>query len=215
MLSTKKRSFLSPRSFLKLSHSYLPTHPTSQPTPRSQHQKLPIANLIADLDNLILLIDPPLDNHPRPSNHPSNPNPNPQNQTQTQQPPPDPRLEQSEREKKQARETQRNTEKTRMCLVTHYRDFHCGHHWAAITTPCFPGMGFDNCPSFFEGRAHPLPKRLVALGERCPKWYIFFFLFPFSFPSLAPFPEFSSVSTFSRPYLSFLEIFLAVLRRGY
>ncbi|KAK4142623.1 uncharacterized protein C8A04DRAFT_13058 [Dichotomopilus funicola] len=56
-----------------------------------------------------------------------------------------------------------------MCLVTHYRDFHCNHHWAVITTPCFPGMGFDNCPSFFEGQAHPLPKRLVALGERCPK----------------------------------------------
>jgi hypothetical protein len=63
-----------------------------------------------------------------------------------------------------------------MCLVTHYRDFHCGHRWATITTPCYPGMGFDTCPEFVDGQVKPLPPRLVAQGERCPKWYVFFLL---------------------------------------
>ncbi|KAH6854609.1 hypothetical protein B0I37DRAFT_410681 [Chaetomium sp. MPI-CAGE-AT-0009] len=59
-----------------------------------------------------------------------------------------------------------------MCLVTHYRDFHCGHRWATITQPCYPGMGFDTCPQFVDGRARPLPPRLVAQGEPCPKWLV-------------------------------------------
>lgn len=59
-----------------------------------------------------------------------------------------------------------------MCLVTHYRDFHCGHRWAIVTTPCYPGMGFDTCPQFVDGQARPLPPRLVAQGEPCPKWCV-------------------------------------------
>ncbi len=64
-----------------------------------------------------------------------------------------------------------------MCIITHYRDFHCQHRWASITAPCYPGMGFDNCPQFVDGQVRPLPARLVAQGEACPKWYVFFFLF--------------------------------------
>ncbi|KAK3298871.1 uncharacterized protein B0H64DRAFT_439304 [Chaetomium fimeti] len=56
-----------------------------------------------------------------------------------------------------------------MCLITHYRDFHCGHRWATVTQPCYPGMGFDACPKFTDGKARPLPPRLVAQGEPCPK----------------------------------------------
>ncbi len=66
-----------------------------------------------------------------------------------------------------------------MCLTTHYRDFHCQHRWACITLPCYPGMGFDNCPQFVDGQVRPLPARIVAKGEACPRWYVFFFLFHF------------------------------------
>jgi hypothetical protein len=66
-----------------------------------------------------------------------------------------------------------------MCVVTHYRDFHCGHRWATIAVPCGPGMGFDTCPGFVDGRARPLPSRLVAQGELCPKWCVLFFFLPF------------------------------------
>jgi len=59
-----------------------------------------------------------------------------------------------------------------MCLITHYCDFHCGHRWASITAPCYPGMGFDTCPEFLNGQVQPLPPRLVAQGEKCPKWYV-------------------------------------------
>lgn len=62
-----------------------------------------------------------------------------------------------------------------MCQVTHYRDFHCKHRWATITLPCFPGMGFNTCPDFVNGRARPLPPRLVAQGQSCPTWYVYFF----------------------------------------
>jgi hypothetical protein len=82
-----------------------------------------------------------------------------------------------------------------MCLVNHHRDFHCGHRWATIAVPCYPGMGFDTCPGFVDGQIRPLPPRLVAKGELCPKWYalyarprppflfLFFFFFLFFFPS--------------------------------
>ncbi|KAK4131755.1 hypothetical protein BT67DRAFT_444537 [Trichocladium antarcticum] len=59
-----------------------------------------------------------------------------------------------------------------MCRVTHYRDFHCGHRWAAISAPCCPGLGFNTCPDFVTGRAKPLPPRLVALAAPCPTWYV-------------------------------------------
>lgn len=74
-----------------------------------------------------------------------------------------------------------------MCQVVHYRDFHCHHRWATIAVPCYPGMGFDTCPEFVAGRAKPLPPRLVAQGEPCPKWYVFFFSFPFLLASLLVF----------------------------
>lgn len=61
-----------------------------------------------------------------------------------------------------------------MCQVIHYRDFHCNHRWAVIAVPCYPGMGFDTCPDFVDGRAKPLPPRLVARGQPCPKWYALF-----------------------------------------
>ncbi|KAK4240683.1 hypothetical protein C8A03DRAFT_41795 [Achaetomium macrosporum] len=56
-----------------------------------------------------------------------------------------------------------------MCVVNHYRDFHCKHRWATIAVPCYPGMGFDICPGFVDGQIRPLPPRLVAKGEPCPK----------------------------------------------
>lgn len=60
-----------------------------------------------------------------------------------------------------------------MCQITHYRDFHCKHRWASITWPCAPGMGFDTCPDFVDGIRRQLPRRLVAMGEGCPKWCVF------------------------------------------
>lgn len=64
-----------------------------------------------------------------------------------------------------------------MCVVTHYRDFHCKHRWATITTPCYLGMGFDNCPMFYDGQVRPPPRMLVAQGEMCPRWYVLLFFF--------------------------------------
>ncbi|KAL2153906.1 hypothetical protein VTH82DRAFT_2582 [Thermothelomyces myriococcoides] len=56
-----------------------------------------------------------------------------------------------------------------MCHIAHYWDYHCGHRWATITLPCYPGAGFDTCPEFINGRMKPLPPRLVAREEKCPK----------------------------------------------
>ncbi|KAK0661576.1 hypothetical protein QBC41DRAFT_235899 [Cercophora samala] len=55
-----------------------------------------------------------------------------------------------------------------MCKIVHYKDFHCGHRWAVITLSCYPGFGFDNCPSLFDGRAKPYPQKVVAQGHLCP-----------------------------------------------
>ncbi|KAL1841200.1 hypothetical protein VTJ49DRAFT_7321 [Mycothermus thermophilus] len=45
----------------------------------------------------------------------------------------------------------------------------CKHRWATITNPCYPGMGFDNCPTFMDGQVRPDPPRRATRGEKCPK----------------------------------------------
>jgi hypothetical protein len=95
-----------------------------------------------------------------------------------------------------------------MCQVTHYRDFHCSHRWATIARPCYPGMGFDTCPQFVDGQVRPLPPRLVAQGEPCPRWYVssFSLSVSFSFSLL-----FFFLSFFSFSLWFFFVLFLLVL----
>jgi len=49
-----------------------------------------------------------------------------------------------------------------MCLAEFYKDPLCGHRWMHIATPCGPGMGFNNCPSFFENDLDYLPPDIYA-----------------------------------------------------
>ncbi|KAK0612978.1 hypothetical protein B0T17DRAFT_620348 [Bombardia bombarda] len=56
-----------------------------------------------------------------------------------------------------------------MCRVEFYKDPYCGHRWARVTRPCYPGYGFTTCPSFFNGSSKSAPRCFVAVQEPCPK----------------------------------------------
>ncbi|KAK3336580.1 hypothetical protein B0T19DRAFT_43561 [Cercophora scortea] len=55
-----------------------------------------------------------------------------------------------------------------MCGIEFYKDTYCGHRWARIVQPCWPGYGFTTCPTFFTGYAQPQPVCYIAREEPCP-----------------------------------------------
>ncbi|KAI0140904.1 nonselective cation channel [Hypoxylon sp. NC0597] len=48
-----------------------------------------------------------------------------------------------------------------------YRSRCCRHHWLYIAQPCWPGNGFNTCPSFGNGMASE-PSRLFTMDGLCP-----------------------------------------------
>lgn len=47
----------------------------------------------------------------------------------------------------------------------------CNHWWAEILVPCAEGRGFNNCPSFQNGKArsHNNHPKEMAGADSCPK----------------------------------------------
>ena len=58
-----------------------------------------------------------------------------------------------------------------MCTTTHFRSRRCGHHWLQITTPCFPGLGFNHCYKFRDGVARS-PAPFVSIDVVCPACWV-------------------------------------------
>jgi hypothetical protein len=58
---------------------------------------------------------------------------------------------------------------SRMCQVSWNTTPRCRHQWAQITTPCAPGMGFDDCNTFQGGimNMQPENKQIYPPGT-CP-----------------------------------------------
>ncbi|KAI2614489.1 uncharacterized protein GGS25DRAFT_53286 [Hypoxylon fragiforme] len=54
-----------------------------------------------------------------------------------------------------------------MCTTTHFRSRTCRHHWLQIRTQCWPGHGFNTCPTFGDGVAREASP-LVTVAGRCP-----------------------------------------------
>ncbi|KAI0396096.1 hypothetical protein F5Y17DRAFT_456417 [Xylariaceae sp. FL0594] len=54
-----------------------------------------------------------------------------------------------------------------MCYTIHYTSRDCGHHWLAIQQPCWPGYGFNHCPTFGDGVARE-PSPEYEVPGRCP-----------------------------------------------
>ncbi|EHA53882.1 hypothetical protein MCOR27_007058 [Pyricularia oryzae] len=56
-----------------------------------------------------------------------------------------------------------------MCQAAMFKDPSCKCQWMAIVQPCWPGFGFNNCPTFFNGITKEAPPFIKATKICCPK----------------------------------------------